>query len=91
MTSLGYRNLGIRQSVSNGGLKHFVRNLAGVIKECGTIRPGDIVVLQYPLKKYFSPVCHIAHARGAKVIALIHDLGSFRRKALTEGKEIGRW
>ncbi len=90
MTSLGYRNLGIRQSVSNGGLKHFVRNLAGVIKECGTIRPGDIVVLQYPLKKYFSPVCHIAHARGAKVIALIHDLGSFRRKALTEEKEIRR-
>ena len=90
MSSLGYRNLGIRQSVSNGGLKHFVRNLAGVIKECGTIRPGDIVVLQYPLKKYFSPVCHIAHARGAKVIALIHDLGSFRRKALTEEKEIRR-
>lgn len=90
MTSLGYRNLGIRQSVSNGGLKHFVRNLAGVIKECGTIRPGDIVVLQYPLKKYFSPVCHIAHARGAKVVALIHDLGSFRRKALTEDKEIRR-
>lgn len=90
MSSLGYRNLGIRQSVSNGGLKHFVRNLAGVIKECGTIRPGDIVVLQYPLKKYFSPVCYIAHARGAKVIALIHDLGSFRRKALTEEKEIRR-
>ena len=90
MTSLGYRNLGIRQSVSNGGLKHFVRNLAGVIKECGTIRPGDIVVLQYPLKKYFSPVCHIAHARGAKIIALIHDLGSFRRKALTVEKEIKR-
>lgn len=55
MSSLGYRNLGIRQSVSNGGLKHFVRNLAGVIKECGTIRPGDIVVLQYPLKKYSHP------------------------------------
>lgn len=90
MASLGYRNLALKQSVSHGGLKHFVRNLAGVIKECSTIRPGDIVVLQYPLKKYFSPVCHIAHARGAKVIALIHDLGSFRRKALTEEKEIRR-
>ncbi len=90
MSSLGYRNLGIKQSVSDGGLKHFVRNLAGVIKECGTIRPGDIIVLQYPLKKYFSSVCRVAHARGAKVVALIHDLGSFRRKALTEEKEIRR-
>lgn len=90
MASLGYRNLALKQSVSHGGLKHFVRNLAGVIKECSTIRPGDIVVLQYPLKKYFSLVCHISHARGAKVIALIHDLGSFRRKALTEEKEIRR-
>ena len=27
--------------------------------------------------------CRIAHARGAKVVVIIHDLGSFRRKKLT--------
>lgn len=90
MASLGYRNLALKQSVSHGGLKHFVRNLAGVLKQCALIQKGDIIVLQYPMKKYFTPVCHIAHARGAKVVALIHDLGSFRRKALTEEKEIRR-
>lgn len=90
MASLGYRNLALKQSVSHGGLKHFVRNLAGVLKQCALIQKGDIMVLQYPMKKYFTPVCHIAHARGAKVVALIHDLGSFRRKALTEEKEIRR-
>lgn len=90
MASLGYRNLALKQSVSHGGLKHFVRNLAGVLKQCALIQKGDIMVLQYPMKKYFTPVCHIAHARGAKVVTLIHDLGSFRRKALTEEKEIRR-
>lgn len=90
MTDMGYRNLGLSQSVSKGGLKHFFRNLAGVIKECAMIRKGDVVVVQYPLKKYFSFVCRMAHLRRAKVVALIHDLGSFRRKALTEEQEIKR-
>lgn len=32
----------------------------------------------------------MAHQRGAKVIVIIHDLGSFRRKALTVKQEISR-
>lgn len=55
-----------------------------------TVRRGDIVVLQYPIKKYFSFICNEAHARGAKVVALIHDLGSMRRRKLTIEKEISR-
>ena len=47
-------------------------------------------MLQYPLKKYFTFVCNMAHQRGAKVIVIIHDLGSFRRKALTVEQEISR-
>lgn len=90
MTRMDFHNLGLRQSVSKGGMKHFLRNLAGVLKECAMIHRGDVIVVQYPLKKYFSFVCRIAHARGAKVVALIHDLGSFRRKALTEEQEIKR-
>lgn len=43
-----------------------------------------------PIEKYFSFVCNMAHLRGAKVIVLIHDLGSFRRKALTVAQEIKR-
>ena len=32
----------------------------------------------------------MAHMRGARVVVIIHDLGSFRRKALTPEKEICR-
>ena len=47
-------------------------------------------MLQYPLKKYYEVVCDMAHARGAKVVTLVHDLGCFRRKALTVEREIRR-
>lgn len=46
--------------------------------------------MQYPLKKYFTLVCQIAHCKGAKVVVVIHDLGSFRRKKLTVAQEIRR-
>lgn len=46
--------------------------------------------MQYPLKKYFTLVCQIAHCKGAKVVVVIHDLGSFRRKKLTVAQEIHR-
>jgi hypothetical protein len=61
-----------------------------VIKPLFTLGKGDIVVIQYPLKKYFSLLCRIAHLRGAKVVTIIHDLGSFRRKKLTVQHEIKR-
>lgn len=48
-----------------------------------------MLVLQYPLKKYYAFVCNMAHLRGCKVVTLIHDLGSFRRK-LTIPQEIAR-
>lgn len=35
-------------------------------------------------------MCQIAHCKGAKVVVVIHDLGSFRRKKLTVAQEIRR-
>lgn len=35
-------------------------------------------------------MCQIAHCKGAKVVVVIHDLGSFRRKKLTVAQEIHR-
>ncbi|MDE6452062.1 MAG: galactofuranosyltransferase, partial [Odoribacter sp.] len=47
-------------------------------------------LIQYPLKKYYSFICRIAHLKKAKTITLIHDLGSFRRQKLTVLQEIKR-
>lgn len=87
MESLGFENIGFSRTTHRNGLIHGVRNTLGVIKAMRAIGPGDVVVLQYQMKLY-ATVCRHAHRHGAKVICLIHDLDSFRDKALTPGQEI---
>ena len=90
LRELGAVNLGLPTTYYHSKVASFFLDLTGVLKLGLTVKPGDIVVLQYPIKKYFSFICDEAHARGAKVVALIHDLGSMRRRKLTVKKEISR-
>lgn len=90
MEEMSFKNVGLKQTTYNNAVSAFLRTLAGVLKSPFCLHKGDNLVLQYPLKKYFTFVCNMAHLRGAKVIVLIHDLGSFRRKALTVEQEIKR-
>lgn len=86
----GYRNAGWPQTRYKNLLLGFLITLLGVLKLPFTLRPGGVLVLQYPLKKYYTLACRLAHLRGCKVVTLIHDLGSFRRKKLTVAQEIRR-
>ena len=90
MRAMGMRDVGLPQSHYHDPVRHFLATLAGVVKSPFCLHGGDFLVLQYPLKKYYELVCDMAHARGARVVTLIHDLGSFRRKALTVEREIAR-
>lgn len=90
MKDMGFKNVGLPQSTHHNKVLSFFITLIGILKAPFCLNKGDILVMQYPLKKYFSFVCNMAHLRGAKVVTLIHDLGSFRRKALTIKQEIKR-
>lgn len=90
LREIGAVNLGVPTTYYDSKVASFFLDLAGVVKLSMTVRRGDIVVLQYPVKKYFAFVCNMAHAHGAKVVAIIHDLGSMRRRKLTVAKEIRR-
>ena len=90
MKDLSFKNVGLKQTTYRNKVLSFLFTLAGVLKAPFCLHRGDYLVLQYPLKKYFTFVCNMAHQRGAKVIVIIHDLGSFRRKALTVEQEISR-
>ncbi len=90
MENWGFKNIGLEQTLYTHKIKDFILTLAGVIKGCFCLKRGDILFLQYPVKKYFTFICRIAHLKGAKVVTLIHDLGSFRRKKLTVAQEIRR-
>lgn len=90
METHGFRNVGLKQTRYTNVVIAFCFTLLGVLKSFFSLRRGDVLVLQYPLKKYYAFVCNMAHLRGCKVITLIHDLGSFRRKKLTIPQEIVR-
>jgi len=90
MQEMNFKNVGLRQTTYNHSLLSFLLTLAGVLKAPFCLQRGDLLFLQYPLKKYYAFVCNMAHLRGVKVVTLIHDLGSFRRKKLTIAQEIKR-
>ena len=90
LKEMNAHNLGLSTTYYDSKIITFVLDLVGIIKMMLTIKEGDIIVLQYPVKKYFSFICKQSHIHHAKVIALIHDLGSMRRKKLTIENEISR-
>ncbi len=90
LAEMGAINLGLRRTVNCSKVLAFFLDLAGILRACLLLKKGDVLFLQYPVKKYFSFLCVISRLKGAKTISLIHDLGSFRRKKLTVEKEIRR-
>ena len=88
--SMGFHNVGLRRTTAQQPIFHFVLTLSGVLKAACCLRRGDVLLLQYPLKKYYAFVCDMAHLHGAKVVTVIHDLGSFRRQKLTAAQEVKR-
>ncbi|MDR2955864.1 MAG: galactofuranosyltransferase, partial [Prevotella sp.] len=90
LEKLGYKNAGLKQTSYNSKVLGFLITLLGVLKVPFSLKRGDVLVLQYPLKKYFAFVCNMAHMRGCKVVTIIHDLGTFRRRKLTIEQEIKR-
>lgn len=90
MSGCNFKNIGLARTVSSNKIYGYFRTFFGVVKSVFSMHRGDIVVLQYPFKKYFEFLCKAARFNNAKVITVIHDLGSFRRKKLTLEKEIRR-
>lgn len=90
LMAAGAVNLGLHRTFHRSKVVTFFLDLAGIMKYVFSVRRDDVLLLQYPVKKYFSFICTVARLRGAKTIALIHDLGSFRRKKLTVNKEMTR-
>lgn len=90
MDGLGYVNIGLPQSRIKNSVKAYFITLASVLRGVSRLRRGDTLVVQYPLKKYYDFVVNQALRRGARVVTVIHDLGSFRRKKLSVKEEIDR-
>ena len=83
LNSLGAVNLGRIRSYHRNMVVDYVLNLCGIVSYMARVRPDDVVVVQYPVKKYYRLLCLWAHLRKARVVSLVHDLGSFRPNKVT--------
>lgn len=90
MATQSFRNVGVKQARYTNIVAAFFMTLLSVLK-CGfCLHRNDVLILQYPLKKYYTFVCRIAHLRHCRIVTLIHDLDSFRRQRLTVSHEVSR-
>lgn len=87
MLSNGFINIGLPQTIYRNKALGYFRTLGSVIKAIFCLHKDDLLVLQYPFKKYYKFVCRLAHWKKARTITLIHDFGAFRRKKLTIAQE----
>src|SRR5690625_233756 len=87
MEQNNFHNLGLEQKTNSNKIYAFFYNLLSILKAVISVKENDILVIQYPLKKYYYLLSAVAKFKNAKVIALIHDLGCFRRKRLTIDQE----
>ncbi len=83
---MGFRNLTPTRK-QNGMMARFTAKVCGVARILTKMERGDILFLQYPMKKFYKTACVFAHLKGAKVVTVIHDLGAFRRHKLTPEQE----
>lgn len=89
MAASGFRDL----AISFGGKDKvvvFFSKLLSVLRLPFVLHKSDVLLIQYPFKKYYSLLCRIARMKGACTVTLIHDLGTFRRHKLTASQEIQR-
>ena len=84
----GFEDMAVK--VGKGKVATFLRKLLSVTALMFRIHKGDVLLIQYPFKKFYVIQCRIAHLKGAKSVTLIHDLGTFRRGKLTAGQEVRR-
>lgn len=82
----GFQNLTLIQQ-KNNMFSRFVTKIYGVLRILTKLKQGDILFLQYPMKKFYKIACNFAHLKRAKVVTVIHDLGTFRRHKLTPEQE----
>ena len=65
----GFVNL-TRKNFGSGGVGRFMTKMVSVCRILTTLHKGDILFLQYPMKKFYKMACTFAQCKGAKVVTI---------------------
>ena len=83
---MGYHNLAPKKK-SRHPLSRFWCKTVGVTRILTQVGRGDVLCLQYPMKKFYYLACSLAHLKHARVATIVHDLDAFRKKKITAEQE----
>lgn len=83
-------NAGIKQGGHHNMVFSFLGTLFGILALPFKLPEKSVLVVQYPLKKFYTMVCRMAHAKQGKIITVVHDLESLREEKLAVQKEVRR-
>ena len=59
----GYKNVGLKQTHYKNMVLSFLLNLCGVLKAPFCLHAGDVLVLQYPVKKFYYKKMYQPHSK----------------------------
>jgi len=90
MERMGGINAGIKQAYHPNVVINFAGTLIGVLALPFKLPGKNVLVVQYPLKKFYLFVCRIVHIKRGKVLTVIHDIESLRENKKYIQKEIKR-
>lgn len=88
MREAGFQNLGLPQSSFVNPVANFAITLVSTILGLIRLPYGSVLCVQYPTKKYYNFIVHVAKLKQCKVITVIHDLRSHRKQKVAIKKEI---
>ena len=86
---MGGINAGIKQVYHSNMVLNFLSTLLGILTLPFKLPEKSVLVVQYPLKKFYLLVYRIVQVKHGKVLTVIHDIESLRRNKGIQ-KEIKR-
>lgn len=78
LSSLGYRAQKISLYLNEPAYRRFPKMLWRLLTAVASLESRSTLVLQYPLTSYFYWVLPLLKLKGIKLIAIVHDLESYR-------------
>ncbi len=83
-----FKNIGLPRTIIPNSVISFILTLTGTIIGILRIKKDSTICIQYPLKKYYHFIVIIAKLKKCKIITIIHDLRSSRKRKISIKEEI---
>ncbi len=84
----GWINLGFRQTSFKNSIVSTLVSLLSICRGVALLKPGSLLCIQYPLKKFLRLVLWAAKRKKCHIVTIVHDLYGMRKRGISLEKEM---